>query len=247
MSNHQEWEVTLVLSSLKIGRLTFTLRPLPAQLPSLDPLIRGDGWELHLLPWSELPPPKEGDPPEVSTGNHGVPCLLCHLLLRCWGWAFSCSVSQLLILSFLSYASEASSSKPHILSSMLYAVTGVQLVYVVPQGHPGHLALIHFPMMASAMAQQPSSTVLTIISTWASLPAQLTGPPKQNPTSFASSRGRPSLSNHHQKNKIASPEAKTTASVICSSRLSWNISAINKPVHVWGVGVAHLHLPLKSL
>ena len=38
------------------------------------------------------------------------------------------------------------------------------------------------------------------------------------------------------KNKIASPGARTTASVIHSSRPSWNMSAINELVHTWEGG-----------
>ena len=46
-------------------------------------------------------------------------------------------------------------------------------------------------------------------------------------------RGSPSLSDHHPKNKIAYLGARTTASVIHSSRPPWNI---NKPVHTWEGG-----------
>ena len=49
-------------------------------------------------------------------------------------------------------------------------------------------------------------------------------------------RGDPFLHDCHPKNRIASPGARTTASVICSSRPSWNISTINKPCHVWKGG-----------
>ena len=70
-------------------------------------------------------------------------------------------------------------------------------------------------------------------STWASLLVQLTGWAKQNPTSLLLPRGNPSLNNLHPKNKIASLGARTTASVIHSSRPSWNKLAINEPVHAW--------------
>ena len=83
------------------------------------------------------------------------------------------------------------------------------------------------------MAWQPSCMVFTVTSTCAVLPAQMTGLVKLNPTSLTFPKGSPSLSDHHPKNKIASPGARTTASVICSSRPSWNMSAINKPLHVW--------------
>ena len=51
------------------------------------------------------------------------------------------------------------------------------------------------------------------------------------------------MSNLQLKNKIASPGPKTTASVICFSRLSWNPSAINEPVMHGEVGAGHLQLP----
>ena len=230
---------TFGLSSLKIGRLTFTLRSLPilpALLLSLDPLVMVDLQEHHSLPWSELPPPEEGYPLEVSLSTCVVPCLLWHPLHlpTCWEWVFLCSVTWLLISSFLTSALEASSSKPCIHSLMLYAAVGIWFVFVVPWGCSGPLALVLFPMMVSVMAQWPSWTVLIVISTWASLPTQLTGPPKWNPTSLASLKGSHSLSYYQPKNKIASPGVKTTASVCHSSGPSWNMSAINKLVHAWG-------------
>ena len=186
-------------------------------------------WELWLLPQSELAIPEEGDPPEVSLSNDGVPCLLCHLLPlpTCWEWVFLCWVLQLLALPFLTSTSEASSCRPFIYSLMLYATAGVQFVFIVTQGILAPLALVLLSTMASAMAWPPSCTVFTIISTWASLPAQLTGLTKQNPTSLALPRRSPYLSNCHLKNNIALPGARTTASVICSSKPSWNMSEIN--------------------
>ena len=44
--------------------------------------------------------------------------------------------------------------------------------------------------------------------------------------------GEPSLCNHLPKNEIASPCARTTAMVIHSLRLSWNMSAISDPLQV---------------
>ena len=67
----------------QVAEVTFNLRPLsvlPAQLLSLDPLIRVNGWEPCVLSQSELHPPEEGDPLEVSLSNCGAPCLLLHLL-----------------------------------------------------------------------------------------------------------------------------------------------------------------------
>ena len=194
-------------------------------------------------------PPEEGDPPKVSLSNCGVPCLLCHLLslLTCWEWVFLHSVPQLLTSQSLTSTSEASSSKPCIHPWMLYAVAGVWFVFVVPWGCPGLLAIVLFSMMASAIAWKLSCTVLTVVSTWSSLPAQFTGLAKWNPTSIALPRGSSSLSNHHLKNKIASPGARTTASVIHSSRPSWNMLAINKLVHAWEGGSVSFNDATSSL
>ena len=120
----------------------------------------------------------------MSLSNCGAPCLLhCLLLLpKCWEWTFFYSVPWLLTLPFLTFVLEASSSKPLVHSLMLYAAVGVWFVFGVPQGHPGPMALVLFPMLASVMAWWHSHKVLTTISTWASLLAQLTGPMKRNAT-----------------------------------------------------------------
>ena len=86
------------------------------------------------------------------------------------------------------------------------------------------------------MAQQPFLYGIYSTSTCAVLPAQLTGSVKLNPTSLAFPKGSPSLSDHHPKNKIASPGARTTALVIHSSRPSLNMSAFNEPLLVWEGG-----------
>ena len=78
-------------------------------------------------------------------------------------------------------------------------------------------------------------TVLTIITTWAYLLAQLTGPAKWNPTSLALPRGSP-LWGIIIQNKIAPLGARTAASLIHSLRPSWKMVAINKPVHAWEGG-----------
>ena len=125
---------------------------------------------------------------------------------------------------------------PCIHSSMLYATAGVWLVFFFPQGHPGPLAFVLFSTTASAMAWQPPCTVLTVIFISACLPAQITGPAPLDATSLAFSWGSPSLRDHLPNNKIASPGARTMALVFLFSRPSWNMSAINKPVHAWGDG-----------
>ena len=175
----------------------------------------------------------------MSLSNHGVPCLLCHLplLTKCSEWAFFCSVPWLLNLSFLTSALEASSSKPHIHSLMLYAAVGVWFVFVFPWGHPCPLALVLLSMTVSAMVQWPSWTVLTIIYTWASLPTKLTWPSKWNPTSLVSPRGSPSLSDHQPKNKIYCLNGGQNHCFYNSFfRQSWNMLAINELVHAWGDG-----------
>ena len=154
----------------------------------------------------------------------------------CWEWAFLHSFPQLPASPFLTSTSKASSSKPCIHFSMLYTAVGVWFVFIVPWGHPSHLALVLFSTMAFVMDKWPSWTALTVFSTWASLPAQLTWPAKRNQTSLASPRGSPSLSDGHLKNKITSLGARTTASGICSSRPSWNMSVINELVHAWEGG-----------
>ena len=61
------------------------------------------------------------------------------------------------------------------------------------------------------------------------------------------SQGSPPLCDPHPKNRIACPWARTTALLICSLRPSWNISAINEPLHAWEGRADHLLLPPKSL
>ena len=103
-----------------------TLPGCTAQLLSPDTLITVECQELWLLLQVELPLPEEGEPPEVSLGNCGLPCLLCHLLPQtvCWEWAFLCSDLLSTTSPFLTSPSGASSSKPHIHSSILYAAMG---------------------------------------------------------------------------------------------------------------------------
>ena len=70
-------------------------------------------------------------------------------------------------------------------------------------------------------------------------------PPSQHPQQLngllnlmflAFSNGSPSLSDCLLKNKTASPSARTTSSVIHSSRQTWNMSAISDPLHAWEGG-----------
>ena len=148
-------------------------------------------WEPQLLPWLELPLPEKGEPPEGSLGNCGLPCHLCYLLPwpECWEQAFLCLSAWLPISPFLASTLGASSSKPHIHPSMLYAVAGSWITFVVPQVCPGSLALFLFSTTVSAMAQWPSCMVFTVASTCTILLAQLTGPLKLNLTSLAFPKG----------------------------------------------------------
>ena len=217
------------------------LRPLPAhagQLLSPDAVITVGHQELWLLPQLELPSSEEDEPPEVSLGNHGPPCLLCHLLPWpvCWEWAFLHSGLQSTALPFLASPLGASSSMLCIHSLTSYAAVRVLITFIIPLVHPGPLALILISTTASAVAWWPSCTVFMVTSTWVALLAQLMGPVKLNPTSLSFPKGSPSLHDHHPKNRIASPWASTTASVICSLRPSWNISSINEPLHSWEGG-----------
>ena len=94
-----------------------------------------------------------------------------------------------------------------------------------------------------------SATLLhCIYFTWVCLPAQITGSATLNATSLAFPWERPSLRDHLPQNKIASQGARTTASVILSSRPSWDIcrQLIGQSTH-GELGVTHLSLPLKSL
>ena len=192
----------------------------------------------HFPDWSSKPQ-EQGEPPEVFLGNHGLPCLLCHLLPWPvhWEWVFFCWGLWLTVFPFLTSTSGASSSTPHINSFMSYATMGILITFIILQGCPGPWALVLFSTTASEMAQHPACTVFMVTSMWGVLPAQLMGPIKLNLTSQVLPKGSPSLSDHCPKNRIASPGPKTTASVINSSRPSWNISAINKPFHAlegWG-------------
>ena len=135
--------------------------------------------------------------------------------------------SMIIASPFLASSLGASSSKPLIYSSILYAVVGASITFIIPLGHPGPLALVLFSTTASTVVQQPSRMVFTVTSTCAVLLTQLTGPVKLNLPSLASPKRRPSLGDHHPKNKVASPGARTTASVIHSG-----MSAINKPLHM---------------
>ena len=56
-----------------------------------------------------------------------------------------CSSLWLPTSTFLTFTLGASSSKPCIHSSKLYAVAGAQAAFIIPWGNPGPLALVLFP------------------------------------------------------------------------------------------------------
>ena len=227
-----------VLSPLKISRLTFTLRPLPvlpAQLPSLDP----SSWL--------------NDGNSIGLPNQNSLCLKTEIHQRCLFIIIGHLVSYAIFYLYPHIENKHSSTQSCNYSQCLFSpplwkhlppsLTSTLQCCALLLGSSlyllflrGILALVLYSMMTSAMAQWHSWMVLTIISTRAFLLTQLTGMAKWNPTSLVSPRGSPSLNNCHPKNKITSTGARTTASVICSSRSSWNMLAINKPVHAWESG-----------
>ena len=75
------------------------------------------------------------------------------------------------------------------------------------------------------------SKVFMVASTWAALLAQLLRPVKLNLMSLVLPKESPSLCVCDPKHRTASLGASTTTLVICSSRPSWNMSTINKPLH----------------
>ena len=57
------------------------------------------------------------------------------------------------VINQIAPSSGASSSMPHIHSSILYAVVGILITFIVLWGCPGSLAFVLFSTTASAMAQ----------------------------------------------------------------------------------------------
>ena len=146
-------------SSLKIGKLTFTLRPLPVhtgQLLSLDTLIKVNCWELQSLPRSALLPPEEGELPEVSLGNCGLPCHLHQLLPQPahWEWVFLHSGLWLIISPFLTSTLVASYSKPpHPLFNVVCYSGGLSYLHhsMGTSWPPGLSSLFHYSIHNSSV------------------------------------------------------------------------------------------------
>ena len=178
---------------------------------SIRTSISGRGWDYQRTSW-----------------NHWCPCHHHHLPCPMTWW-----VGELLILTS---PSDTPSSIHCIQSSTLEVPAEDWAAFLIPLGHPGPLAFDFFSITASAIAQKPSWTVLTVASTYAGHLAQLTECVKLNLTSLVLPKGNPSLFNHLPKKNITSPGPRITALVIYSSRSSWNMSAINDPLHAWEGG-----------
>ena len=108
-----------------------------------------DCWELQSLPESELSLPEEGEPPDMSLGYHGLPCLLQLPTTLTSTLRMSISLLRACNYShhhFLPSTLGASSCTPCIHSSMSYATVVVLITFVILQGHswpPGLSSLFH--------------------------------------------------------------------------------------------------------
>ena len=171
----------LHFSSLKMGKLTFTERPLPECADLwllLDVLITVRCTELQSFPLSELLSPEEGKPLGEPLGILGA---LCHQ--HCLPHPMACQAQASPI--HLTSPSDAPLSRPCIQSSTLQVPAKDQMALPDPWGHPSPLTFIFFSMTASTLAQWPFCTIFGVASTFPVLPAQLTGPVKLNPKSLA--------------------------------------------------------------
>ena len=170
--HEQQVTASFVFSSLKLGKLTFTQRPLSTHadlwlLP--DAPITSECTELWSLSLSELPYSKEGEPPGQPLG---ILCDLCgwHCLPHpTMHWV---QESPVVLTSPL----DAPSSRPHIQSSTFQVKAMDKTALPQPLGVPrcpGLHLLLHDCFCYSSMG---FCTVFTVISTCAVLQAQLTGP-----------------------------------------------------------------------
>ena len=190
-----------------------------------------DCWELQLLPQSGLPP--RGVPGNVWSYFSSVPPTTLTSMLRTSVSsirpAINCIANSCLHFGSIFFHA------PHPLFNVICHGGGPCYLHH-SRRLPGPLALVLFSTTASAMAQHPSCTVFMVASTWVVLLAKLMGPIKLNPSSLAFPKGSPSLHDHHPKNRIASPGARTTALVIWCSRPSQSLSTIKEPLHAWEGG-----------
>ena len=168
-------------SSLKMGKLTFTWKPLLAHADLWllqDALITVKCTELWSFPLSDLQLPVEYKPLVEPLGILGALCHWDHL-----PYPMMCQAFESLVL--LTSPSDVPSSRPYIQSSTLQAPAKDWTALPEPQRHPGPLAFVFLSMTASTIAWQPSWTVFTVASTCAVFPAQLTWPAKLNLMSLA--------------------------------------------------------------
>ena len=143
MFHHQEWLVTasFIFSSLKMGKLSFTQRPLPKYadpwlLP--DVLITAECATLWSFPLSELPHPWRGWASERTSRNHWYYLLLVSSIIS--NWASSAGITGFSHLPF-----GCSLIRPLIQSSALQV--SAESLTALPnfQGHPGVPGLNFLP------------------------------------------------------------------------------------------------------
>ena len=178
ISHHHEWYVTVYLafSSLKIGKLTFTLRLLPGS-PIGHPIPRR-GWTTRGVSrklWPSLPLAAS----TTLTSMLRMNMFSLRPVVNC------ITTSCLPFGSILFHAS-------HPLFVITCSGWGT-CYHCHSAGTSWPPCLCSLSTTASATVQWSSCTVLMVTSTWASLPAQLMGPIKLNPTSLTLPKGNPYL------------------------------------------------------
>ena len=192
----EDWQINLhsQISSFLLCSVTFS-RP------------SHHGW-LMGAPITSLiraPFPEEGNLWEVSLNNCGVPCLVCQS-------STSTNMIRTSIFPLSPVITHIGISHLHIIRIFLQALhphfdvvchfRGLVCVCCSSGASwsPGLSSLFH-----NGICNGSTTFLCTIVSTRASLLAQLTGPAKLNPTSLTLPRGSSSLSNCCLKNKITSP------------------------------------------
>ena len=157
MSHHHEWQITasLVFSSLKIGRLTFTLRHLPALLLSYSLEPPHHGW-LMRTPFTS----------PIRTHTHSVSWLLTSPFLTS---TLEASSSKPCILSSMWYAAAGvwfvfivpwGVAWPHSLSSLFHdTICNGLTTFLNSAHHHFHPSLSSSPIN---LASQAESNILCI-------------------------------------------------------------------------------------
>ena len=231
----------MVFSSLKVSRLTFTLRPLPGsagQMLSPEVLVMVGCQELWLLTWLEIPSQRRG----WTTGGvsrklwsplPSVPLPTSASMLQ-MGIPSLRPAINLISLSCLPFRS-IYFHPLHPLLDILCSSRGPHY-FCHSTGTSWPPCLSSLFTTALALAWQPFCRVSMVTSTWVALLFQLMESIKLNPTSLVFPKESPSLHDWHPRNGIVSPGASTTTLVISASKPSWNISTINKPLQAWEGG-----------